>query len=83
MTQDQIDFARAAIVAKAAYWDALREFETMTAGRAGEWEDYVNDAAIAIIEHLAGEAGDTAADPEYVSDPAIEVAFGKLFVPAD
>ena len=79
MTQDQISHARAAIAAKAAYWDALREFEVMTTGRSGEWTDSVNDRVCEVIDHMAVCAGNTADNCEYITDTDIEIAFVPIF----
>lgn len=79
MTADQIRLARAAVVAKVAYWDALRTFELDTTSD-GEWADKTNDAVIEAVDNLAGCAGDTADDPEYVSDDDINTAFALIFI---
>ena len=79
MTPDQISHARAAIVAKVAYWDALRQFEVMTSAASDEWDDHTNDRVIAAIEGLGSCAGDTTNDPECVSDADIETAFAGVF----
>lgn len=79
MTADQISHARAAVAAKAAYWDALRQLEVMTSGRSDEWDDSVNDKATDAIANLATGAGDTAEDPECLTDADIELAFTGIF----
>ena len=79
MTADQIGHARAAIVAKVAYWDALRQFEVMTSDDSDEWSDSINDKACEAIENLAACCGDTAEDDECVTDADIERAFEFMF----
>lgn len=78
MTPDQISHARAAIVAKVAYWEALREFEVVTTGRSDEWSDHINDKVCETIDQLAACAGGTADDNEYLTDAEISGAFPFL-----
>ena len=78
MTLDQISHARAAIVAKVAYWDALREFEVMTSGRSDEWSSDTNDKVLVLIEDLAVCAGSTAENSEHLTDTDIEATFSFL-----
>ena len=79
MTPDQISHARAAIVAKAAYWDALREFEGVTTGRSDEWSEYTNDKVCETIDYMAACAGTRgSADDACLTDTDIEAAFSFL-----
>ena len=81
MNATQIQLAREAVGAKVRYWDALRALETATASE-GDWPDQVNDDVIEAIENLAGCAGDTADDPDVVSDEDIVETFTTLLAGA-
>ena len=78
MTPYQIKYARAAIVAKAAYWDALRAFEVVTTDGRYEWSAHANDKACETIDHLVVCAGDTAEDNECLTDDDISSLFSFL-----
>lgn len=78
MTPDQISLARAAVVAKVAYWDALRAFEIVTTDDSNEWNDRTNDRVHVDIEHVAACAGNTANDSECLTDENLEQYFGFL-----
>ena len=77
MTAEQIKLARAAIVARVAFWDALGAFEKATTDN-GEWPDRINDAVITTIDNIAACAGETAADPEYVTDADLSLQLSTM-----
>lgn len=69
--------ARAAIVAKMRYWEALRAFELeTTSGEEGEWPDRINDDVISRIDDFA------IADADQINtdmlDDLIEVALRRI-----
>lgn len=75
MTPNQISLARVAIIAKVAYWDALRAFEIATSDDSNNWSDRTNDQVCATVENVATCAGDTAED---LTDEDLELDFGFL-----
>lgn len=79
MTPYQIKYARAAIVAKAAYWHALRAFEVVTTDGRYEWSAHANDTVCETIDHLVVCAGSSAEDNECLTDGGISGAFSFLF----
>ena len=78
LTPNQINLARAAVVAQVAYWDALRAFEIATSDDSNEWSDRTNDQVCATVENLAVCAGSTADDFEQLTDEDLELNFGFL-----
>jgi hypothetical protein len=56
MTPELINLARATVMTKAAFWDALRALETATASNPyndGDWSDHINDKVIQMVNSLA------------------------------
>lgn len=72
LTPDELtNFARQAVLAKSAFWDALRAFENATTGN-DEWSIRTNNEVIEYIDNLAACVGDDLADEDLVG--LIEVA---------
>lgn len=69
---ERIEMARAAVVAKAAYWDALGALEKATAANGG-WDDFVSNKVGDRIENLA-------VDAKVVSDTDILIALGFVLI---
>jgi hypothetical protein len=74
----QLELARAAVAAKAAYWDALRELELATiASDEDTWTDDIDTAVLQAIESAAEGVDDPSAVPSALAQYVLDVALGK------
>ena len=74
MDATQIQLARTAVVAKAAYWDKLRAFENATASN-GDWPDRVNNKVLDVVDALAVGVEIESSGSEALTDEDIVESF--------